>query len=159
MSDAGLTVHRSSTRRKVLVYSLLLLFALMYVYPFVVQLVTSVKTNADAVSHPLSLSPDPFTWGAFDRLFETQFTTWFRNSVVVALLVTAGRVFFDSLAGYALARLRFRGRAGLFNALLAVMAVPGIVLLIPKFLVLNYLGIYNTFPALFLPLIIDAGGV
>ena len=72
--------------------------------------------------------------------------------MVVSLCVTAGRVFFDSLAGYALARMRFRGRVGLFNAIIAVMAVPGIVLLIPKFLVLNYLGIYNTYPALILPL-------
>jgi ABC-type glycerol-3-phosphate transport system permease component len=49
----------------------------------------------------------------------------------------AGRVFFDSLAGYALARLRFRGRDGVFATVLAVLAVPGVVLFIPKFLVLN----------------------
>ena len=48
-----------------------------------------------------------------------------------------GRVFFDSLAGYALARLRFRGRWALFADVIAVLAVPGVVLLIPKFLVLN----------------------
>ena len=47
----------------------------------------------------------------------------------------------------------------MFNAVIAVMAVPGVVLLIPKFLVLKYLGIYNTFPALFLPLVVDAAGV
>ena len=60
--------------------------------------------------------------------------------MLVTVLVTLGRVFFDSLAGYALARLRFRGRAALFAAVIAVMAVPGVVLLIPKFLVLNQLG-------------------
>jgi multiple sugar transport system permease protein len=159
MSDAGLTVHKSGAGKKALVYVLLLIFALLYIYPFIVQLSTSVKTNADAVANPLSLLPDPFTWSAFDRLGQTQFSTWFRNSVVVALLVTAGRVFFDSLAGYALARLRFRGRGAVFNAVIAVMAVPGIVLLIPKFLVLNYLGLYNTFQALWVPLLIDAAGV
>ena len=61
-------------------------------------------------------------------------------------MVTLGRVFFCSLAGYALARVKYRGRDALFTAVLAVMAVPGIVLLIPKFLVFNYLGIYNTYP-------------
>ena len=50
------------------------------------------------------------------------------------MVVTVGRVFLDSLAGYALARLRFPGRGVLFTAILAVMAVPGVVLLIPKFL-------------------------
>jgi multiple sugar transport system permease protein len=155
----GNVINRSSVGRQVLVYTLLLLFALLYIYPFIVQLATSVKTNADAVANPLSLSPDPFTLAAFKRLGDTQYATWFQNSVLVSLLVTAGRVFFDSLAGYALARLRFRGRAGIFTAVIAVMAVPGVVLLIPKFLVLNYLNLYNTFPALFLPLIIDAAGV
>ena len=68
-------------------------------------------------------------------------------------------MFFDSLAGYALARLRFRGRDAVFTAFVAVMAVPGVVLLIPKFLVLNQLGIYDTYPALIVPLLVDAAGV
>jgi len=153
------TEDRTTSTRKVLVYSFLLMFALVYVYPFVVQIVTSFKTNGDAVDHPLGLIPDPITVGAFQRLAETDFSLWFTNSVVVSLLVTAGRIFFCSLAGYALARLRFRGRTMLFTALLAVMAVPGIVLLIPKFLVLNYLSMYNTYPALFVPILVDAAGV
>jgi multiple sugar transport system permease protein len=159
MSSTTSTEDRATSTKKVIVYSLLLMFALVYVYPFVVQIVTSFKTNGDAVDHPLGLIPDPITLGAFRRLAETQFSLWFTNSVVVALLVTAGRIFFCSLAGYALARLKFRGRSALFTALLAVMAVPGIVLLIPKFLVLNYLSMYNTYPALFVPILVDAAGV
>ena len=156
---AGRARHRASPGTKVLVYGVLLFFALLYLYPFAIQLVTALKTAPDAVANPMSFVPDPFSTAAFSRLFETDFTLWFANSVVVSLCVTAGRVFFDSLAGYALARMRFRGRVGVFNAVIAVMAVPGVVLLIPKFLVLNYLGIYNTYPALFLPLIADAAGV
>ena len=159
MTSTTSTVHRTTSTKKVVVYSFLLMFALVYIYPFVVQIVTSLKTNGDAVDNPLSLIPDPFTLGAFRRLAETDFSLWFTNSVIVSLLVTAGRIFFCSLAGYALARLSFRGRGALFTALLAVMAVPGIVLLIPKFLVLNYLGLYNTYPALFVPLLVDAAGV
>ena len=75
------------------------------------------------------------------------------------MLVTAGRVFLDSLAGYALARIKFRGREAVFTAILAVMAVPGVILLIPKFLVLNQLGMYDTYSALVLPLLVDAAGV
>ena len=121
--------------------------------------ITAFKTNPDAVAHPLTLVPDPFSSAALEKLFQSDFALWFTNSVVVSLFVTAGRVFFDSLAGYALARLRFRGRSAVFNAVIAVMAVPGVVLLIPKFLVLNYLQIYNTYPALILPLVADAAGV
>jgi multiple sugar transport system permease protein len=120
---------------------------------------TSFKTNPDAVADPLSPVAHPFTLAAFQRLFDTDFPLWAVNSVIVTLLVTAGRVFLCSLAGYALARIKFRGRAAVFTALLAVMAVPGVVLLIPKFLVLKYLGIYDTYPALVLPLLVDAAGV
>ncbi|MDR7251600.1 multiple sugar transport system permease protein [Nocardioides sp. BE266] len=140
-------------------YAVLVVFSFIYLFPFVVQVTTSFKTNSDAVAHPLSPIADPFTLDAFRRLFDTDFSLWFLNSVVVTLLVTAGRVLLDSLAGYALARIRFRGRGAVFTAILAVMAVPGVILLIPKFLVLNYLGIYDTYPALVLPLLVDAAGV
>ncbi len=74
-------------------------------------------------------------------------------------MITVGRVFLDSLAGYALARLRFRGRRALFTGIVAIMAVPGVVLFIPKFLVLNQFGIYDSYTALILPIIADAAGV
>jgi len=77
----------------------------------------------------------------------------------VTLFVTGGRVLLDSLAGYALARLRFPGRKLLFAGVIAVMAVPPVVLLIPKFLVLNQIGIYDTYSAMILPLLADAGGI
>ena len=140
-------------------YAVLIAFSLFYLYPFVIQIATAFKTDADAVQNSLSLAPQPSTTAAFERLLDTRFPTWFANSVLVTVLVTAGRVFFDSLAGYALARLRFRGREAVFTTLLAVLAVPGVILLIPKFLVLNQLGIYDTYPALVVPLLVDAAGV
>jgi multiple sugar transport system permease protein len=142
-----------------LAYAVLLIFSVMYLYPFFIQVATSFKTAPAATRDALSLVPDPFTTAAFQRLAETQFPLWFVNSVVVTVFVTAGRVFFDSLAGYALARITFRGREAVFSAVLAVLAVPGIILLIPKFLVLNSLGMYNTYPALIVPLLVDAAGV
>lgn len=145
--------------KKLVVYTLLIFFALVYVLPFMIQLVTAFKTNADAVNNPLSLIPKPFTTAAWARLLETQFPLWFTNSVIVTLFVTVCRVLFCSMAGYALARLKFYGRDTVFVLLLAVMSVPGIVLLIPKFLVLNSLGMYNTYAALILPLVVDAAGV
>ncbi|MEV0152282.1 carbohydrate ABC transporter permease [Micromonospora sp. NPDC050686] len=141
-------------------YAVLVFFALFFLYPFVIQLGNSLKTQEGAAANPLSPIPDPLTFAGFERIFAgTNFPLWLGNSLLVTVLVTLGRVFFDSLAGYALARLRFRGRAGLFAAVIAVMAVPGVVLLIPKFLVLNQLGIYNSYAGLIVPLIADAAGV
>lgn len=141
-------------------YALLILLALLYIYPFLVQVATSFKTDPDAASDPVSLVPQALTWQAYERLFmHSDFPVWFMNSAVVTVVVTLGRVFFCSLAGYALARLRFRGRGLIFAALVAVMSVPAVVLLIPKFLVINQLGIYDSYAGMILPLLVDAAGV
>jgi len=141
-------------------YSILIFFALVFLYPFVIQLANSFKTEPDAADNPLSPVPNPVSFAGFERIFEgTNFPLWLGNSLLVTVVITAGRVFFDSLAGYALARLRFGGRRAIFAGIIAVMAVPGVVLLIPKFLVLNQLGIYDSYTALILPIIVDAAGV
>jgi multiple sugar transport system permease protein len=69
------------------------------------------------------------------------------------------RVVLDSMAGYALARLDFPGRRVVFAAIVATLAVPGIVLAIPRFLVLGQLGLLNSFSGLVLPLAVDAFGI
>lgn len=141
-------------------YTVLTALALVYIYPFLVQVVTSFKTDADAASSPLSLIPMTWSGAAYTRLFaNSDFPTWAMNSVIVTVIVTVGRVFFDSLAGYALARLDFRGRGLVFALLVGVMAVPGVVLLIPRFLVINTLGIYDSYAGMALPLLADAAGV
>ena len=144
---------------KITGYTFLVFFALVFIYPFVIQLSSSFKTEPDAAANPLSPIPDPFTTSSMARVFNTDFPVWLSNSVVMAVIVTLGRVFLDSLAGYALARLRFRGRGAVFAAIIAMMAVPGVVLLIPKFLVLKQFGLFDSYVGLILPLIVDATGV
>ncbi|MEU8271142.1 carbohydrate ABC transporter permease [Sphaerisporangium sp. NPDC049002] len=141
-------------------YAVLIFSALVFLYPFVIQIANSFKTEPDATAHPLSPIPDPATLAGYDRVFfGTDLPLWLGNSLVVTIIVTVGRVFFDSLAGYALARLRFRGRRAMFGTVVAIIAVPGVVLFIPKFLVLNQLGLYDSYSALILPVIVDAAGV
>jgi multiple sugar transport system permease protein len=145
---------------QVLLYAVLIAIALVYIYPFLVQLSTSFKTDAEAAANPVSLIPQVWSTAAYERLFlRSDFPVWFRNSAVVTISVTLLRVFFVSLAGYALARLNFRGRGIVFAAVIAVMAVPSVVLLIPRFLVINQLGIYDSYAGMILPLLVDAAGV
>ncbi|MEW1959369.1 carbohydrate ABC transporter permease [Kineococcus sp. NPDC059986] len=141
-------------------YVVLVVLAVVYVAPFLIQVATSFKTDADAATNAVSLVPHPFSTAALQRLFEnSDFPLWFANSAVVTLVVTVGRVFFASLAGYALARLRFPGRGLVYAAVVGVMSVPAVVLLIPKFLVINQLGIYDSYAGMVLPLLVDAAGV
>jgi multiple sugar transport system permease protein len=134
--------------------------AVVYVFPFVLQLANSFKTDSEASLAGMSLLPDTWTTAAYRTLFTgSAFPRWFANSVIVAVAVTAGRVLFGSMAGYALARLEFHGRQAIFAFVVGVMAVPGVVLLIPKFLVIRELGLYNSYLGLIVPLLVDASGV
>ncbi|MET9088933.1 carbohydrate ABC transporter permease [Streptomyces sp. NPDC004237] len=151
---------------RVLGYTAVAALGLLYLVPFLIQLVTGFKTDPDAAAHPLGLLPTTPTTAAYQRLFGlgradggVPFLRWLGNSAFVAVVVTAGRVLFDSMAGYALARLRFPGRTLLFGFVLAVLAVPNVALLIPRFLVLNTFGLFDTYTGMILPLMVDAAGI
>ena len=141
-------------------YLVLIALALIYIYPFLISVAGSFKTDADATQSPLSLLPQTWSFSAYERLFTTvPLLSWTANSAFVTVVVTLGRVFFDSLAGYALSRLRFRGRSVVFAAVIAVMAVPNVVLLIPRFLILKQLGLYDSYAGMIIPLVVDAAGI
>jgi multiple sugar transport system permease protein len=162
-TDEGRAVRAT---KRMLSYGVLAIFAIMFIGPFLISIVTSFKTDADAVSRPLSLFPSPFSFEAWKQLFgfvdsvvDVRIGQWTLNSVIVTLFVTIGRVGLASMAGYALARLDFPGRKTIFALILAVMMVPGVVLLIPRFLVLKELHLRNSYPGMILPLLVDCAGI
>jgi multiple sugar transport system permease protein len=158
-------IGESRTTTRILGYALLLLGTVLYLGPFVIQLATSVKTDPDATAHPLALIPDPLSWAAWrkafglDSVLPVPLARWLFNSFFVTISVTLGRLVIDSLAGYALARLHFAGRRLVNAGILAVLAVPGVVLLIPKFLVLKQLGMFDSYAGMIIPLFCDAVGI
>jgi multiple sugar transport system permease protein len=145
--------------RRMLGYAILLFFAFLYLMPFLLAISASFKTRAEVAANPLGLIPDEATLQAWEVVANSAFPLWLRNSVIVTLSVTLGRLFLDALAGYALARLDFPGRKVIFAAIVATLAVPGIVLAVPRFLVLRQLGMLNSFSGLILPLAVDAFGI
>ncbi|MFB9909160.1 carbohydrate ABC transporter permease [Allokutzneria oryzae] len=148
--------------RRALGHAVLLLGAVCYLGPFLIQLATTFKTDADAVANPLSLVPDPVTTESYQRVAAdpaVDVPRWLTNSVLVTVCVTFGRLLVDALAGYALARLRWPGRGLVFSGVLALAAVPAVVLLIPKFLLLRQFSLYNSYLGMILPLVTDAIGI
>ncbi|GAA1423747.1 carbohydrate ABC transporter permease [Agrococcus citreus] len=140
-------------------YLILAILALVYIYPFVIAVSGSFKTDAEANADPMSLIPQTFTFAAYERLFAGDMPLWAANSAFITIVVTVFRVFFDSLAGYALSRLQFRGRNLIFALFIAVLAVPSVVLMIPRFLVIKELGLYDTYGGMIIPLLATAAGV
>jgi len=93
--------RRRSNRRggslgsRVGLYILLVVIALVYIYPFLVQVSTSFKTESEAAADPISLIPQTWSFAAYERLFaHSDFPLWFANSAIVTICVTIGRVFF-----------------------------------------------------------------
>lgn len=142
-------------------YTVLLGVAIVMISPFIYTISNSLKTAPEIAQHAVRLIPETFTLEHYQKLARgsVQFPTWTFNSVLFAVVVTAGRLFFNSLAGYALARLEFPGRQIIFLAILGTMMIPGIVLIIPKFIILKQLNLLSTYQGVIFVLLADAFGI
>jgi multiple sugar transport system permease protein len=134
---------------------------LMFV-PFIFSVTTSFKTSREAnriLSLKSLLWPDTIVTDAYRTVFDANIDRWFFNSLFVAVIWVIGRAFTASLAGYAFARMEFPGKNVLFLAVLSTLMIPGMVTIVPKFLILKQLGILDTYGALTLPFLADAFGI
>ena len=138
---------------KILLYSVLALYAIITLIPFLWALSASFKPLTEIVAGEPNFLPKNFTLNNYKQIFieEPLFLRWFFNSVIIAISVTALNLLFNSMAGYALARLRFRGRRFWFFLILAILAVPIQVTLIPTFLILKTFGWLNSYQGMIIP--------
>lgn len=154
----------SQIAKRITGYAALIFFALLFIMPFILTIVTSFKTLPDIQQNPVQLWADPDMGWTLDGIrgldtSNVRLPRWAFNSFVVTTTVVIGRVFLDSLAGFALAKMKFRGQQVMFASVVMLLAVPGVVLLIPKFLIMKQLGILNSYAGLILPLMFDAFGI
>ena len=142
-------------------YLALCLWSVCTVGPFLWLLSTSLKGASENIfAYPPVLLPQSPTLGNFERVLQSQpFMLYLRNSLVVALMAVSLNLLFSSLAGYALARMEFRGKAIIFAALLASMMVPFQLLMIPVYQLAVTLGLRNSFVGLLLPHACTAFGI
>jgi multiple sugar transport system permease protein len=119
-------------------YILLIFWALICLAPLYFTLVFSLKPVSNAYSPPIWW-PTPFTLDNFTTVIQSfnLFPRWILNSTIISVTTTVLRVVFCSMAGYAFARIEFPAKKFLFNALLVSMMMPGVVTLIPKFLLVG----------------------
>lgn len=127
--------------------------------PLAVVFVTSL-TPTGALT-PASLSdPQHWTWKNYQAAWQQgQFLLAFANSTFIALAVTGFQILTSALAGYALARLKFRGRQAILLIVLATLVIPFQLLVIPIFLVLKWGHLINTYAALILPTAANGFGI
>ncbi|MFC7618979.1 carbohydrate ABC transporter permease [Microlunatus sp. GCM10028923] len=127
--------------------------AVGFLLPFVWMISSSLKRNLDVFSIPVRWIPDPVQWANYAEVWfgEASIARYFGNSLIVSLIGVVGDLTTSSMAGYAFARLTFAGRDKIFLLYLATAIVPMQLLLIPRFMYFQQLGLYNTLWALILP--------
>jgi multiple sugar transport system permease protein len=161
--------RRRGTRqisKEVIFYAVLIGYSLVTTIPFLWSILTSFKTLPESAKNPPTGLPLHWTldaWtGPYGVLSAGSFPRWFLNSIIVAALVCVGNLFFDSLAGYAFARLRFPGRNILFFMVLGTMMVPAAMTLLPLYIILVKMpgGTWiDTYQGLTVPFMVSAFGI
>jgi multiple sugar transport system permease protein len=156
-------VRRAHRRRRFVGagrHVLLALITLLLVAPFYYVVLASLKPSKDIFSYPPAVLPLPPYLGNYQNLIATtQFLRWMVNTLFVAGTVTLIKVFMDSMAGYALAKLQLTGKRVIFLAMLLLLMVPLGALIVPLWSLVQSMGLINTYPALILPPLANPLGV
>lgn len=149
---------KSLWRSILILYPILILYVLITLIPFAWAISASFKPLSEIIESGSNFIPKNFTLDNYKQIFlqEPLFGRWFFNSSIVAISVTFFNLLFNSMAGYALARIRFPGNQFFFFLILAVIVVPGQITLLPKFLILKSLGWLNSYQGLIVPAIVNA---
>ena len=149
---------RASSPTAILAYVLLTLGSIVMFFPFLWMLISSFKDIREILG--FNFFPQEWTLANYrEVIFDTNFPRWFFNSLVVALATTASVLFFCSLVGYTLTRMRFPGRQFIFILILSTLMVPTEMLVIPWFVMSSQAGWVNTFWGIAFPGLIPAFGV
>jgi multiple sugar transport system permease protein len=159
---ASVRAGKASERRfrRPLLYAVASLGLLVMAAPFLWMALSAFKTKKDLTASPPVWIPSEWTLGNFQALLDQlDMPRYFVNSVVVAVLVTVSNLLFCSMIGYALAKLRFSGRSKVFGIVLAALMVPGNLMILPLYVLMNKLSLIDTYAGLILPFAASAFGV
>ena len=156
--------HARSRRRRRLrgvgKHAFLIVVTFLLVAPFYYVVLASFKNSTEIFAYPPKLLPIPPFLGNYQKLLgDTGFPRWMFNTLFVAGTVTLIKVFMDSMAGYALAKLQLTGKRAIFLSMLILLMVPLGALIVPLWALVNAMGLTNTYFALILPPLANPLGV
>ncbi|MBZ4665993.1 carbohydrate ABC transporter permease [Mahella sp.] len=145
---------------KIVLTVFMAVLAILMVLPFAWMLSASFKPDSEVFNFPIEWIPKTFTWENYIKVWASDipFPTFFMNSVKVTVLAVIGEVCTSALAGYAFAKIKFKGRDLAFLIYVSTLMFPSQMMLIPRFVLFKTMGIYNTHWALILPGMFTAFG-
>jgi ABC-type glycerol-3-phosphate transport system permease component len=151
--------------KTILHYLLLIVVGLIMFTPFIMAFIGTFKTDLEITAFPPKFLPEVWHWENWLRVWNTDigqggtFPRWLFNTAFLSVTVALSQVVFCSMAAYSFARLKFAGKDGLFNFMLATMMIPGAVTLIPAYVLITKLSLINTFWSIILPSLVAAGSI
>ena len=141
-------------------YVVLGVTALLFVAPFYYMLVAASRPMSEMVQSPPPLTPGPYLWDNIRTALDQQnIGLAITNSVIVSGTITAATLLFCTLAGFAFAKLRFRGRTKLFTLTIGTMMIPPTLGVVPLYMVMAELDLAGRLAAVILPTLVTAFGV
>lgn len=141
-------------------YILLIALSALMLLPFVWMVSASLKLDKDVFAYPIQWIPETFQWGNYVEIWrQVPFLTFFFNTVKLTVIITLLQLFTSSFAGYAFAKLHFKGKDFVFLAYIASIAIPWQSYMVPQFIMMRRLGLVDTHMSLILLQAFSAFGV
>lgn len=142
-----------------LTYIALIIGSIIMVFPFVWMLLTSFKTNAEVMQIPPTILPSKWDFSSFAKVVDLlPFGNLYFNTALMILLRVVCAVVFCSMAGYAFAKLNFKGKNLLFTLVIVQQMIPGQIFIIPQYQMIAKMGMTDTIFSLVFPGIVSAFG-
>ena len=153
------SLEGSQRTGKIVTYAALILGSVIMIFPFVWMILTSFKTQAESMKIPPVIFPAQWMLSNFsDAIDSLPFVNMYANTILMIVFRVIFAVLFSSMAGYAFAKLRFRGKNILFGIVLMQMMLPSQIFIIPQYQMVAKLGIANSIAALVFPGLVSAFG-
>jgi multiple sugar transport system permease protein len=143
-----------------ILFSTLLIAALIMFVPYLWMVLLSLKSNAEILKNSTSILPKNPTLDGYSTVInESPFMRWYANSLITSAIVTVGTLFTSTLAGYIFAKFFFWGKHYIFVTLLATMMIPFQVVMIPTYLLISKLHLINNLASIIIPSLVSAFGI
>lgn len=142
---------KSKIAVNIVTYTLLILIAILMFIPFYWMLLISFRPSAEVRSYPVNLLPTSFTLEHYQTFFDFGAFRYIGNTLIVIVAILVTQLLFCSMAGYSLAKLRYPGKNFIVKFFMATMMIPGIISLIPSYLVVSAFGMLDSLWAIIMP--------
>lgn len=146
------SLKRGRMIERIVIYILLISLSIVFIFPFLWLMSTSLKPENEAMVFPPSLLPKVWDWENYKEVFEiVPFAKYYMNSLIVTIMGVLGTVLSSTIVAYGFARIKGKGQNFWFAILLATMMLPPQVTMIPVYIIFSKLGWVNTFMPLIVP--------